>query len=160
MNPWIVSTSKVQILKCIIVGLKSYLKLRFSFVSNRIRLIAAVSKKFIYFVFLQTFAPSPVSLRFPFRVLLKSLTSGSCMHVEYSKNTCDVSIPSLCMRNKGWGMHDKTQLRTHQANSWCENQATPHLLKKKNISNCLRGPTYTVKLNDDQGISRSFRVCL
>ena len=38
MNPRIVSTSKVQILKCIIVGLKSYLKIRVCFVSNRIPL--------------------------------------------------------------------------------------------------------------------------
>ena len=26
MNPWIVSTSEVQILKCVIVGLNTYLK--------------------------------------------------------------------------------------------------------------------------------------
>ena len=65
-----------------------------------------------------------VSLRFPFRVLLNPLSSGS-LDKKYMKGRS-----SLCMRDRGRGMHDETQLRTHQANSWYENQQKKNLFKK------------------------------
>ena len=52
----IVSTSEVHILKCIMVGLKSYLKLSGFFRFKSYSFVRVVSTKFIYFVFLRTSA--------------------------------------------------------------------------------------------------------
>ena len=121
MNPWILSSNEVQILKCVIVGLKSYLEGLFC--SKSYSFVSSCINKIQWFCF-------PSNLCF--------ISCNIQISVPRLINPTEQWITRRGVSPDAWGIRDDGCIIKHSCvhikrKSWCESQAIPppsNLLQK------------------------------